>query len=328
MKFSSKNLADFYCQLGTLVKAGLPIQSALNSALKTAPGPLRATVAKLATVVNAGTPLHEAVEQCGRQFAILDRRCLAITEQSGALDVGLLSLGQYYERLAEARRRIITGSMYPVFLISAAVFLAPFPELFLGKISLGVYLWQTAGLLARLVIVGWIGWKLARWAFTVPGLDVTLERAVRAVPVFGRLRFDYALSQWVALIRLMLTAGIGVVPALEQASRAVSSPLIAAAYKKARPLLGGHLEVSQALAETGEFPDDLIQLWATGEQSGRLDEMLDRLAKFYEERWRNSLDLMITWLPRVAYFLAVLFVAAQILNQFSAYVGTYNSLLE
>ena len=328
MKFSSKDLAAFYYQLGTLVQASLPIQSALASAQKTAPRPLRSTVATLSAAINAGTPLHEAMEQCGQRFAPLDRHCVAMTERSGALDVGLLSLSRYYENLAAARRKLIAGSAYPVFLVTAAVFIAPVPELVLGKISLPGYLWQTAGSLAQLAVFGWIVVLLMRWMFTVPGLNVTMDRLLRVVPVFGRLRFDYALSQWVSSIRLMLTAGIGIVPALEYASRTASSPLIAAAYEKAAPLIGGQLEVSQALAMTGEFPDHLIQFWATGEQSGRMDEMLERLAKFYEERWRQSLDQVVTWLPRIAYLLVALFIASQIISQYAAYLGTYDSLLQ
>ena len=70
-----------------------------------------------------------------------------------------------------------------------------------------------------------------------------------------------------------------------------------------RPLIGGQLEVSQALASTGVFPDQLIQFWATGEQSGKMDEMLDRLVQFYEERWRNSLEQTALWVPRLIYLL-------------------------
>jgi type II secretory pathway component PulF len=72
----------------------------------------------------------------------------------------------------------------------------------------------------------------------------------------------------------------------------------------------------------------LIQFWATGEQSGRMDEMLERLAKFYNDRWHQSLDLAVTWLPRVAYLLAVLFMALQIISGYTSYLNTYNDLLQ
>ena len=104
MGFSSKNLALFYYQLGTLVQAGLPIQNATVVAQKTAPRRMRRTVTALSKFVNEGAPLHEAMERCGSRFADLDRHSISMTECSGALDVGLLSLSKYYESRASARR--------------------------------------------------------------------------------------------------------------------------------------------------------------------------------------------------------------------------------
>lgn len=328
MRSSSKNLALFYYQLSTLVEAGVPIQKALASSRKTAPRAMRTTVAKLSAIVNEGRPLHEAMEQCGKRFADLDRHGITMSERSGALDVGLLSLSHYYENRATARRKLIGGMMFPVMLLAATVFITNFPALFLGKMTTGEYLWATAGLLARMALAGWVLSLLLRWSFRVPGLNLTMDRLLLAVPVFGRLRFDYALSQWVSSIRLMLTAGIGVVEALEYASRTVHSPLIADAYQRAAPLIAGQLEVSQALAATDAFPEELIQFWATGEVSGKMDEMLARLARFYEERWRQSLDLVITWLPRIAYALVSCYIIQQIFKQFNANLGAYDELLK
>jgi type II secretory pathway component PulF len=284
-------------------------------------------VAKLSDTVNQGQPLHEAMESCGQRFSQLDKHTIGLSERSGGLDIGLLSLSQYYDQRAAARRRIIAGLPYPMLLLAAGVFIPQLPALILGSITLPEYLWRTAGVLARLAVVGWIVSWLVRWLFTVAGLKLTMDRLLRAVPVLGRLRFDYALSQWVSSIRLMLRAGIGIVPALEDASRAVDSPLIADAYERAAPLMGGQLEVSQALASTRTFPDDLIQLWATGEQSGKMDEMLDRLAKFYEEHWRHSLDQTATWVPRIIYLLIVFNIAWQVLAMGAAYVHVYDELL-
>ncbi|MGH6684505.1 MAG: type II secretion system F family protein, partial [Pseudolabrys sp.] len=333
MKFSSKNLAAFYYQLGTLVQAGVPIQNALASARKTAPRAMRTTVARLSEIVNDGAPLHEAMGRYGKRFANLDRHGIDVGEHSGALDVGLLSLSAYYESRASARRKLIGGFAFPVALLVATVFIANFAALFLGTrngkpYTMPDYLWDTMGLLGRLALACWLAEVFVRWSFRVPGLNLVMDRFLRWVPVLGRLRFDYALSQWISFVRLMLTAGVGIVPALEYASRMVESPLIADAYRRAAPMIAGHLEVSQALASTNVFPDELIQFWATGEESGKLDEMLARLARFYEERWRQSLDHVITWLPRIAYALVSCYIVYQILQQFSADLRSYDELLK
>jgi type II secretory pathway component PulF len=333
VKFSSKNLAAFYYQLGTLVQAGVPIQKALTSVKKTGPRAMRATVARLSSVVNEGAPLSDAMERYGDRFAQLDKQAIDISGRSGALDVGFMSLSKYYESRASARSKLMAGCAYPAVLLLVAIFGAKFPAFFLGAsggkpYTAFDYFRDTAGFLAMLALIfGGAIW-LVRRSLAVPGLNVTVDRLLRAVPVLGRLRFDYALSQWISSIRLMLRAGVGIVPALEYASRMVQSPLIAWGYKKAAPLIGGELEVSQALATTDVFPEDVIQFWATGEQSGQMDETLDRLATFYEERWRRSLDQAATWLPRIAYALAALYTAYQIISMYGSYFSQYDELLK
>ena len=56
-----------------------------------------------------------------------------------------------------------------------------------------------------------------------------------------------------------------------------------------------------------------------------MDEMLDRLARFYEERWRNSLDQVVTWMPRIGYGLVVLYIVSRIFSVFGTYINTLSS---
>jgi hypothetical protein len=113
VSFSSKNLATFYYQLGTLVQAGVSIQSALLSARKTSPRAMRSTVAELSDLVNQGMPVNEAMERCGQRFAPLDKHALDMSGRSGALDIGLLSLSKYYESRADGAQQTHLGLDVP-----------------------------------------------------------------------------------------------------------------------------------------------------------------------------------------------------------------------
>jgi type IV pilus assembly protein PilC len=334
MKPSSKDLAVFYYQLGTMLQAGVSIRNALTSLQKTGPRPLRKTVAFLGERVQEGEPLHQAVAESPRcRFARLDQHTLAVSEQSGALDVGLLSLANYYENLARARRKMISASMFPALILMVAVFVSHLPALVAGALGQGnyglpEYLRDTVGFLILLVLaLGAMGW-LVRTALKTPKLDLVTDRFIRFLPLVGRVRFDYALSQWISSVRLMLKAGFGVVPALEYSSKTINSPQIAHAYDIARPLIDSQLEVSRALQASGVFPEQLIQFWETGEQSGRLDDMLDRLAQYYEERWRQSLDLLSSWLPRIAYGLVCVYMIFQMANLLGPLIGAYTEALQ
>src|ERR1700720_3827710 len=112
MKPASKDLTVLYYQLGTMLQAGVSIRNALTSLQETGPRPLRKAVAFLGERVQEGEPLHQAVaENPHCRFPRLDQHTLAVSEQSGALDVGLLSLSNYYENLTRARRKMISASM-------------------------------------------------------------------------------------------------------------------------------------------------------------------------------------------------------------------------
>jgi type IV pilus assembly protein PilC len=334
MKPASKDLTVFYYQLGTMLQAGVSIRNALTSLQETGPRPLRKTVAFLSQRVQEGDPLHQAVAECPRcRFARLDQHTLAVSEQSGALDVGLLSLSNYYENLARARRKIISASMFPALILIVAVFVSHLPALVAGALGQGdygvpEYLRDTIGFFILLVLAVCVVRSLIRIAFKTPRLDLAIDRLIGLVPVLGRVRFDYALSQWISSIRLMLKAGFGVIPALEFSSKTINNPQIAYAFDKARPLIDSQLEVSRALQATGVFPEHLIQFWATGEQSGRLDDMLERLAQHYEERWRQSLDLLSSWLPRIAYGLVSLYMIFQMAHMLGPLVSAYSEALQ
>jgi len=333
MRFSSSDLAAFYYKFGTMLQAGVPIRSALVSLQKSGPRSMRAAIAFLGERVEHGDPIHEAMaEYPRRRFPSLDQHTLAASGKSGAIDVGLLSLASYYENLARARRKLISASMFPGIILTAAVFIAHLPAFVLGVLGqreygMADYMRDTVGFLVLLVVGIWLVLWLVRWALKTPLLAVRTDGFIRSLPLVGRVRFDYTLSQWISSIRLMLKAGFGVIAALEFSSRTVDSPLLEHAYQRARPLIDSQMEVSRALEASGVFPDDLIQFWATGEQSGHLDDMLDRMAKLYEERWRQSLETLSAWLPRIAYGLVCVYIIFQMSNLVGSIVRTYSQAL-
>ncbi|MBI4025589.1 MAG: type II secretion system F family protein [Verrucomicrobia bacterium] len=330
MKFASKDLAVFYTQLGTMIQAGVPIQNAMKHA---APRPMRSVAAQLNDMVQRGEPLHAAIASQPKKFRSLDHQALFISERSGALDVGLFSLANYYGKRASAKSKIISASFFPALLLVGAVFISRIPAYILGAVGQGDYsalsfFRDTAGVLALLGggVAG--GCWVVRWLFTVPRLNLALDYAVRIIPVVGRFRFDYALSQWLQAIRLMLRAGQGIIEAMDYSTKMTTSPLIARGYALARPHLNSQLNVSQALEATGVFPPMLIQLWATGEQSGRMDEMLDRLVQAYEDQWQRSLAALASWLPRMVYGLVSLYIVSQIFQFAKGYVNTLDQIMK
>lgn len=324
MRFSSKNLAIFYEQMGTMIRAGVPIQKALGSLRQTSPRSMRPVISQIAERVNSGEKLNESMALHFDRFAPMDYRGLAVAEQSGALDAGLFALADYHARRDAAQGRMISASIIPFLVLLFAVFIVPLPNLVLGitggrNYSELDYLRDTVGLLALLIggILGSL--LLGKTLFHVPSLALPLDRLLRAIPIFGRVRFDYALARWLQSIRLMLNAGYGLIEAMQFSTEMVNSPILSKTFDQIHPHINSQLEVSQLLAQTRVFPDVVLQLWGTGEQSGKLDEMLEKAIQICEERWRKSMDRLAAWLPRVIYGLVCLYIVFQIFKFALAY---------
>jgi type II secretory pathway component PulF len=331
MGLSSKSLATLYTQFATMVRAGIPIQQSLATLSKSSPSVLASHVLILKDFVGRGDPLSEAMKHT--KFPSLDRHVLSICEKSGALDIGLSALAQYYERHAHARRKIISAAVFPILLFLAGIFIAPLPSLilgFMGQIDYNVfhYIRDTLGFLGFLGILGAVFFGLTRLLQKTASGLLILERGLRRIPVIGDLRFTYALMQWLLSIRLMLNAGHGIFEAMDLSSQSNGSALIRDAYTRSRPMMNAQLDVSQALETTGIFPAMLIQFWSTGEKSGRLDEMLQKLVQYYEEEWQRKLDAFTAWLPRIIYGGVCVFLAYQIIKLALGYISGVTSAIE
>ncbi len=331
-QLSAHNLSMFYSQMGTMIEAGVPVQNALASLKKTSPSAMRPLLDRLAEIIQRGEPLHEALASLPDQFPALDCLTLGISEQSGALDKGLHALGDYYEKRAKARSKMISACILPAIVLVTAVFVIRLPALILGLMGTGTYgignfLFDTVGLLAALVMLTIAFVWVIRILLQTPGTRLATDRALNTVPLLGGFRFNYALSHWVESIRLMLNAGYGVLEAMEFSSKSNPSPSLTAAHAKARPLMNTQLDVAQALESTRFFPPMLIQFWTTGEQSGKMDDMLFRLSKYYEEVWQKKLDQIAAWLPKLIYGVVCIFVIYWIFQFFLAHLAEINGAM-
>lgn len=333
MSLSAQNLSLLYSQLGTMLKAGVPIQRALTTLSIKAPRGMRPAVTALSGHIQNGKPLQEAMASLPQWFSLIDQHIVAVSEQSGSLDTGLASLGSYYDGRARARRHMTGAMIYPALLLMAAILISKVPAYLISQFGEGTYttfafLRDTVGLLLGLVIGLFLFSWLSKWLLRNPVTRLSFDRFINRIPVFGSFRESFALYHWLQSIRLMLKAGYGVLQALKFSSATAASPFIAAAYLKMKPRLGGHETVSHSLAATNAFPEVLVQMWATGEESGRMDETLDKLTTTYEERWQENLKHLTAWLPRIVYLMVMIYVAFQILKLAGIYVQQINSMTE
>jgi type II secretory pathway component PulF len=332
MALSSRYLFEFYYQLSVSLKAGVPLQQATAALHQMASPGLRKATAAVKALVQKGHPLADAFLSLPALFPTLDQRIIALTEKSGAIDTGLLSLSQYHEKKAAAIKSIVSACILPGLLLIATAFVIHLPRYILSMFgtedySLFSYLRDTFFWIFAIVGIMGLPYFLGKVFNNISSFHQTMESITDAVPVYGHFRKCYLLSQWLLSLRLMLNAGFGILEALRETDRLSLSPSFSHLYDQIHPDLENKMTLGDALERTGRFPPLYIQFFRTGEQSGNMDDMLAKLTEYAETEWQRSLKNLSDWLPRIVYGIVSILIIIQIFNFFGNYISQINNAM-
>jgi type II secretory pathway component PulF len=310
--------AELYHQLGQLMAAGGGLLAALELLKRNPPSGLaRKPLGRILKSLGEGSTFSDALLGVGAWLPAFDIALLQAGEQSGRLPQCFGLLASHYTDRARLARQVIGDLLYPLLLLHLAVFLFPFPQLFLtGKVA--AYAGQTLGLLAPLYLaVGLIAYALqGRHGEAWRG---TLEKMLHPIPVLGAARRALALSRLAAALEALISAGITILEAWRIAALACGSPALRRAVTAWRPALQAGQTPADLLGQGSVFPDVFTNLYRSGEISGKLDESLRSLHQYYQEEGTRKLHLFAQWAPRLFYLLIVLLVAAKIVSFWLGY---------
>jgi type II secretory pathway component PulF len=316
------NRAEFYYQLGKLTGAGLVLSAALQQLASHPPAPsYREPIQRLIEPLSRGMTFAESLRSLGSWLPEFDIAILEAGEQSGRLEACLLSLADYYRDRARLARQILGDLAYPAFVFHLAVFIFPFPQLFLNR-TMFWYLTQTLGVLLPIyAVIGLIIYATQsrhaeRWR-------AWMESALRPVPILGTARRYLALSRLAATLEALLSAGVTIIEAWELAATASGSPALRRTVTAWRPLVNGGQTPAEALNASGQFPDLFASQYHTGEISGQLDDALKRLHVYFRDEGWRKLHAFTRWSAQGAYLAVALMVGWRVI-QF--WVGHFNDI--
>ncbi len=300
-------LAQFYRSLAHLLGAGVPVVRAVEST-------------GLGVRIEHGSTLAEALMRAG-SFPPHHVKLIAIAEASGRTESVLMELADFTEQLHAMRRTILTGLILPALVLHAAAFVVPLPSFLLGG-SLAGYVLASVGFIAAVWLVVILVVVLGRSAS-----PATLDSILRPLPIFGRTWRELDYWRLVSNMEMLTNAGLGVIPALRLCADTCRSPRTAAVLRQAADAAELRGEpVSTALERAREFPPEMTAMWATGEQSGRLDDIFQRLAVQLADRCRRRMEEVARWTPRLIYAAVCVYLITQILRLAANYVNLLNSI--
>jgi general secretion pathway protein F len=317
-----KHRAAFYRSLSQMLAAGATVGVAMESALALLPAHDRVQAnAAIASTLAQGEPISRALTASGL-FPADQVRLVALAERSGHVDSLLRELADYTDDLLGLRRIVRSGLALPAVYLVVAAFVAPLPKLFTGG-TLAAYLASSLGFLA--LIAAGVGGAIVAFR-RAPG--TLLDRVLRPLPLLGPTWRELDYWHLTRTLALLSRTSVGVIDAVRLAADTCRSPRLANALRTAADDAAARgVPLGPLLRAGGELPAEMVALWQTGEQSGRLDDTFQRLAILFAGRCRHRLAELARWTPRVAYFIVVAYMVVEIFRLARGYLDSLNSIL-
>ncbi|MBK7368661.1 MAG: type II secretion system F family protein [Candidatus Eisenbacteria bacterium] len=307
---STKDLAIFTRQFATMISAGLPLVQCLDILAKQASKPaFGKVISEVTREVEAGATLSDALGKHKSVFDDLFRNMVAAGEAGGVLDEILMRLATYIEKADALKRKVQSAMVYPGVVLTVAlgatafmlIFIIPtFARMFTDfggelplptKIVLGMSNFLTSWWWT--LILGGIAAVIAfqRYYATENG-QRQIDGMMIRMPVLGDVLLKGAVARFTRTLGTLISSGVPILAGLEITARTAGNKVIAEAIMSARASIREGETVSAPLKASGVFPPMVTQMISVGEQTGALDEMLTKIAVFYEAEVDTAVDTL------------------------------------
>jgi type IV pilus assembly protein PilC len=323
---TTKDIAVFSRQLATMMKAGVPMVQAFDIVGQGHSNPsMTKLIMEIKLDIEAGGTLASALSHHPAYFDELFVSLVDAGEQSGALETLLEKVATYKEKTEALKAKIKKAMTYPTIVLVVAVvvsailliFVVPtFAEMFAGfGAELPAFTLFVVGLSDILVenvwffiaaIVGAIyAFKQAK--IRSKAFRNFLDRVALKLPAFGLLTTNSSIARFSRTLATMFTAGVPLVEAMVSVASATGNSVYKEAILEVRDDIASGTTLQASLSQNKElFPNMLVQMVGIGEESGALDDMLDKVAEYYESAVDDAVDNLTAMMePLIMAFLAV-----------------------
>jgi type IV pilus assembly protein PilC len=322
---TTRDIVIFTRQFATMINSGLPLVQSLDILSKQSENKtLRKCIEEVLYDVESGQTLADALRQHPKVFTQLYVNMVAAGEAGGILDTILLRLAVFLEK-ADALKRKIKGAMiYPGVILTVAagavavllIFVIPtFQTMFEqagiqlpGPTQFVINLSEFMQNNWYLVLGGLIGAGVAiqRYYKTNNG-QLVLDRLILRVPVLGPLQRKAAIARFTRTLGTLVSSGVSILDGLEITARTAGNRVLHDAIMESRSSIAGGDTISEPLRRSGVFPPMVVSMINVGEQTGGLDEMLSKIADFYDEEVDAAVEALLSAMePIMIVFLGVI----------------------
>jgi type IV pilus assembly protein PilC len=324
------NLVFFTRQLATMYSAGLTLERAIKGLASEERHPrLKKVLTNVGENIRKGLSLSEALQRHPGVFSTLFVSLTKAGEVSGNLDEILDELATYLENLDDVRRKVRSAMTYPIFMVlflfamMSAMFMWIIPMFSDVYVQLGANL--PAATRKLVTLSEWISVNFNTVVFSLFGLigglwlisktqrgGYVLDSIKLKVPVFGSLLNQSILNKFSKTAGILLNAGVPIIESMNLIGKIVSNRVYQVAIGDATEYIRDGFNITSALRRTEIFPPILLQLTATGEETGELDSLLDRTADYYYKQVNALVERMTTLIEPILILMVGVIIAVMV----------------
>lgn len=305
------DLSLFTRQLSTMVGAGLPIVRSFQILEEQTRNPmLRRAVGDIRTNLEGGLALNECMAQHPKIFSPMYVSMVKAGETGGALDTILARLADTLERDREINSKVKSASIYPIMILCVALLVVIFILTFVMPVfveqfsssgtelpaftqffmNISYFIRDYWYLLLIVIVALVVGLK---WAGTRPKGRLFFDRLYLKMPIIGKAVNRIAVSRFTRILGTLIKSGVPILEALEVLKGVAGNRVISDAIGEARESIREGQSIAAPLAATAVFEPMVTQMIAIGEETGALDDMLERMSAFYDNEVTFAIDAML-----------------------------------
>ena len=308
-RITQEDITVFTRQLATMMKAGLPLMQAFEIVARGHSNPsMTQMLMQVRADVEQGSALGKSFSKYPKYFDRFYCNLVSAGETGGVLEGLLDKLAVYKEKTQAIKKKVKTALTYPIAIMVVAVALIFVMMMFVLPAFGEVYSSMGAELPGLTQIVmsmskffvkyGWVmivaiilaGFGLYKLHQKSPAFQKRVDSIMLRLPIFGRIVRKATIARWSRTTTTLFAAGVPLVEVLDSVAGAAGNILYEEATKDIQAKVTQGLSLTSSMQSTEMFPNMIIQMAAIGEESGSLDDMLNKAAEFYEEEVDNSVS--------------------------------------
>lgn len=343
-KVKPRDLSVFCRQFVSITQAGVPMKEALQMLSEQTENKwLKRAISEVLLNVEKGNTLADSMRSQPDIFPPMLVNMVEAGEQSGSLEMAFSRMAVHFEKEAKLKATIKKATIYPIILVIAAIgviavmllfvipiFIDMFADLDIEMPALTMFVmnsskWMTSHWYVLLAII--VGVVVAyKLIYRTTQGRLTIDRIKMKMPLFGKLTVKTACSQFARTMSTLLMSGISTIDALEITSKIVNNIHYTNAMLKAREEVMKGVPLSEPLEASGIFPPMVYHMTGIGEETGNVEEMLEKMADYYDEEVEMTTQSVLAAMEPIIILFMALIIGTLVIAVIWPIASMYNGL--